>query len=125
MLTNPDHRRLANGQPSKREAGIPLKNMKPSPPQDRAALIVFFALASLIALALLITGCNTTTFKQTAKDGTTVTIANSRWLWTTESYSVKFDTNGASLTANKSSTDSAAIAAVAEGLVKGMTAAKP
>jgi len=61
--------------------------------------------------AFLLTGCNTTTFKATKADGTSVQITNKRFCWSTENYAATLTTNGASLTASKSNVDSAAIAA--------------
>lgn len=81
-------------------------------------------LIALLSLILL-TGCNTTSFKVTKPDGTSVTIANTRFLWTTDSYAASFTTNSASLTANKSATDSETIKAVVQGAVAGMAQAAP
>jgi len=62
-------------------------------------------------LAIALSGCNTTTFKATKADGTSVEIVNKRFFWATDNYSAVLTTNGASLTASKSNVDSAAIAA--------------
>lgn len=70
--------------------------------------------------ALLLTGCNTTVFTAKKSDGTTVSISNHRFLWSSDSYSASLTTNGASLTANKSSSDSATIAAIVQGAVAGV-----
>lgn len=74
----------------------------------------------LIPLVALLAGCNTTTFVQTSKDGSSLSVANHRFLWTSDSFTASFNTNGASLTANKSSADSAAIAAIAQGVAQGL-----
>lgn len=78
----------------------------------------------LIPSALALTGCNTTTFTKTA-DGS-VTIKNQRCLWTTDSYDCQWNTNGASLTVNKSGVDAAALQAIGQlALQAAGTAAKP
>lgn len=76
-----------------------------------------------MSMMVLLTGCNTTVFTMTKPDGTKVSISNGRLLWTSDSYSATLTTNGASLSANKSSTDSTAMAAVAQGVIQGMAAA--
>ncbi len=73
----------------------------------------------LIPIIACLTGCNTTTFKASKSDGTIVEIRNSRVWWSTEAYAVNLTTNGASLTASKSTVDSAAIGAAVTGAVDG------
>ena len=75
---------------------------------------------TLIGLAAICTGCNSINFTQTRPDGSSVTIKATRVLWATESYTVTFNTNGATMTAHKSTGDSAAIEAAAAGIVRGM-----
>lgn len=78
----------------------------------------------LLVLPLVVAGCNTTTFEQKHEDGTYTKITNTRSVWSTDSYTCTLNTNGvASLTANKSSVDSNAIAAVAQGVAQGVMAA--
>lgn len=72
--------------------------------------IKFLAALLLIAAAFALTGCNTTTFTKTA-DGS-VSIVNRRCLWTTDSYDCQWNTNGASLTVNKSGTDKESLGAL-------------
>ena len=77
-------------------------------------------LRSLLALgALLLTGCNTLTFTAVRPDGTQVTIKSTRVVWSTESYRGEVSGFG-SLTATKSTVDTAAIAAAAEGAARGI-----
>lgn len=86
----------------------------------------FKFIAALIAIAAIFAtcGCNTTTFTKTA-DGA-VTIVNQRTLWTTDSYDCQWNTNGASLSVNKSGVDSQAVAAIGQLLIQAAgTAAKP
>jgi len=76
--------------------------------------------------AVLLTGCNTTVFTAVKSDGTKVSVSNHRFLWTSDSYTATLSTNGASLSANKSSADSATISAIVQGAVSGVgQAAKP
>ena len=76
--------------------------------------------AGLALFAGCVTGCNTTTFsKSSAGD---VVIHNTRWFWSTDSYTANWTTNGASLEVNKSGVDAAALGAVVQAAV---TAAKP
>ena len=81
---------------------------------------------ALIGLAALACGCNTTHFSVTNFDEQgrktkTVEITNRRALWATEGYSASYNTNGATLTASKSSVDKDALAAIVSAAV---TAAK-
>lgn len=69
--------------------------------------------------AVILTGCNTTVFTAKKADGTTVSISNHRFLWASDSYTATLNTNGASLSANKSSSDSATISAIVQGAVAG------
>lgn len=73
----------------------------------------------LIGACALLAGCNTTSFTATKPDGTKIAISNNRFLWSSDSYSATLTTNGASLTANKSSADSATIQAIVQGAVAG------
>jgi hypothetical protein len=77
----------------------------------------------LLLPVALFAGCCATNFSATKPDGTKVAVSNYRLIWSTEAYNCNISSNSASLTANKSSTDSAAIAAVAQGVVQGMAAA--
>lgn len=76
-----------------------------------------------ICLMLLACGCCYTKFRVKKADGTEVSIENVRAIWTTDSYSATLSTNGAALSANKSSTDKEAIAAIVQGAVQGAAAA--
>ena len=74
--------------------------------------------------ALILTGCNTTRFSRTDKDGSKIEVVNVRAFWSSESYDCQLSTNGtARLTATKSNVDSAAIQAAAQGAVNGMASA--
>lgn len=73
--------------------------------------------------ALVFCGCNTTSFEATKPDGTHLKIANHRLFWSSDSYTATISTNGASLSANKSTSDSAAIQAIVQGAVAGATQA--
>ncbi len=74
--------------------------------------------AILISLPIiLLTACNTTNFSATRADGTKVQIVNRRFMWATEAYNATLTTNGASLSASKSTVDSAAIGAAVAGAV--------
>ena len=78
------------------------------------------ALPALLALVACC-GCNTITF--TRISGTnTVSVSVSRFLWATESYEASLDGNSAKLKAMKSTADSAALGAVAEGAARGAAA---
>lgn len=87
-----------------------------------------FAFIALLAASLL-SGCNTITFeKQEVANGATntVRVSNRRVFWNTDSYEATLSTNSASLKASKSSVDSVAIGAVAEGVARGLAGgAKP
>ncbi len=76
--------------------------------------ILFFG-CFIVAL----TGCNTTSYVETSKDGSSKSIQNHRFLWASDSFAAQFGPNGASLTANKSSADSATISAIVQGAVAG------
>lgn len=80
-------------------------------------------LTALLMAAVLITGCCATSYTLKQPGGQEITVKNNRFFWATDSYSVNFSTNGASISVNKSSTDSAAIGAVAEGVAKGLASA--
>lgn len=78
----------------------------------------------LIPSALALTGCNITEFNKNA-DGST-SIRSHRFLWSTDSYTCQWNTNGASLTVNKSGVDAAALQAIGQlALQAAGTAAKP
>lgn len=80
---------------------------------------ILLILSLLSTLALFVTACNTTSFEATKPDGTHIRITNQRLLWSSDNYAATLGTNGASLTANKSSTDSATIQAIVQGAVAG------
>jgi hypothetical protein len=80
--------------------------------------------AALILIVMLGAGCNTTTFSETRPDGTQVRVTNCRAFWSSETYAATIGTNGASLTANKSSVESAAIAAAVQGAIQGAALVK-
>ena len=61
----------------------------------------------IIAAALACVGCNTISYQ---RDG--VTVKCSRVFWSTESYSVSFSTNSASLDVNKSGPSVEALTAI-------------
>ena len=75
------------------------------------------------SLPLLFVGCAVTTFDATKADGTKVHVTNTRLFWTTDSYAASIANDKASLTANKSSVDKEALAAVVQGAVQGAAAA--
>ena len=74
-------------------------------------------LTALTGLALIACGCNTTNFTASKPDGTKVSITNSRLFWTTDSYSASLKGDEATLSANKSKTDTEAIGAVVTAAV--------
>ena len=76
----------------------------------------------LLIPLLSITGCCATSFEVTQKDGTKVKWTNYRAVWATDAYTATLTTNGASLTVSKSSVDSAAIQAAANGAAQGVAA---
>jgi len=78
-----------------------------------------------ICAAILLTGCNTTSFHAEKMDGTKITITNQRLLWASEDYSATLTTNGASLSAKKSNVDKDAVGAIVEGAVTGAMKSKP
>lgn len=72
----------------------------------------------LAAIALVITGCNTTVVER--KSDGSIKGANSRWFWSSESYEWQYTSNGVfSAKATKSNPDAESIKAVAEGVAKG------
>lgn len=82
------------------------------------AALMPFAMGGLL---ISCTGCNTTKFIRTDKDGGRIEVVNVRAFWSSESYDCQLSTNGtARLTATKSSVDAAAIQAAAQGAVNGM-----
>ena len=86
-------------------------------------IIMKKTLAALTACALVACGCNTTNFTATKPDGTKVSITNSRLFWTTDSYSATLKGDEATLSANKSKTDTEAITAVVTAAVSSAAAA--
>jgi hypothetical protein len=72
----------------------------------------------LIPILALVAGCNSTSFKATKPDGTTVSISNTRFLFATENYSATLTTNGATLSATKSGVDGEAGAAIVAAAIK-------
>lgn len=82
-----------------------------------------FIACALCVLCGSITGCAVTTFDATKADGTKVHVTNTRVLWTTDSYAASIANDSASLSANKSSVDKEALAAVIQGAVQGAAAA--
>ena len=72
----------------------------------------------LIPVLALAAGCNTTSFKATKPDGTTVQIVNTRILFSTENYSATLTTNGATLSATKSGVDGEASAAIVAAAIR-------
>jgi len=83
----------------------------------------------LVLLAFAATGCNTITFTKTEVTATstnTVTVHSARVFWATESYQAELRPDGGSISATKSTVDSVALGAVAEGVARGMaSSAKP
>ena len=96
-----------------------------STPKDTVGQICFIVILLSLAgiVTVLLTGCNTTLFSETKPDGTKISIKNSRVFWSSESYTCQFSTNGASLSASKSTVDSAAISAATQGAINGMASA--
>jgi len=89
----------------------------------RFPLLAFSLPLLAFSLPLLFAGCAVTTFDATKADGTKVHVTNTRLLWTTDSYAASIANDKASLTANKSSVDKEALAAVVQGAVQGAAAA--
>ena len=79
----------------------------------------------LATVQLLLAGCNTITFDKTAPDGSRTVVTCCRAFWSSEEYEAILGTNSASLKAKKSGVDTAAIAAAAEGAVRGLVATQP
>lgn len=74
-------------------------------------------------IPLLLCGCNTTSFEQTAPDGTVIRVVNNRFAWKTETYAIKLGEN--SITTSGSGADNEVIKSVAEGAVAGALKARP
>jgi len=76
-----------------------------------------------LAAALLLVGCNTTAITKVSPDGEQFTARNSRVFWSSEGVAVDFKRDGANVSASariqKSSTDAAALEAVARGAAQG------
>jgi len=82
---------------------------------------------TIIGLALLCAGCNTTRFSRAQViDGKTniTSLVNYRFLWANEGYTMTISSNTASITCQKTSVDSQAIAAGVQGAVQGAMMAK-
>ena len=79
-------------------------------------------LVSLVVATSMLTGCNTIEFQKTSANGDSLTVRNQRMFWSTDSYEATLGTNSATLKASKSSVDSVAIGAVAEGVARGLAA---
>lgn len=73
-------------------------------------------------LAVVATGCSTSYIESAG-----VKAHNTRWFWSSTDFKASLDTNGVmSVELKSSSSDQASLAAVAEGVAKGMVAgAKP
>ena len=100
--------------------------MKQPTTKDTVGQICFYVILLSLAgiIVTLLSGCNTTRFTRTDKDGGKIEVVNVRAFWSSESYDCQLSTNGtARLTATKSNVDSAAIQAAAQGAVNGMASA--
>jgi hypothetical protein len=86
----------------------------------RQKFSVLFVLAAILALGL--TGCNTTRYSETSKDGNKVEVVNSRVFWSSQQYAITLP-NGAQMSATASRGDSEAIKAAIEGTANALTAA--
>jgi hypothetical protein len=75
----------------------------------------------IILLPLLLCGCNSVVFEK-QDGGAIVRVKATRVFWATESYEAKLTKDGGSLKASKSTVDSVALGAVAEGVAKGLAA---
>lgn len=76
----------------------------------------------LAIIAMSLVGCSSINYTHHNPDGSTDAITSNRFFWASEGITASVSTNGASLVVSKSNTDNAAIAAAAEGIVKGMVA---
>lgn len=71
----------------------------------------------LTIIAATLAGCNTTSLTVTKPDGVIVSVRNTRLLWATDSYTASWNTNGASLSANKSNVDREALGTIVSAAV--------
>jgi hypothetical protein len=107
--------------------------LSPWPPAKAAAAIVpppkgwrpstsIVAAVSFFSAIVLLTGCNTTRYAETTKDGSHIEVVNSRVFWSSQQYAVTLP-NGAQMSATGSKGDSEAIKAAIEGSIGAMNAA--
>lgn len=61
----------------------------------------------IVLILTCCTGCNSTKFTKSANGD--VSISNTRWFWTTDSYACNWTSNSASLDVNKSAPDTQAL----------------
>lgn len=69
----------------------------------------------LIFIPFILSGCAYESYQHGTDRVTSI-----RFLWTTDAYVAKFTTNGASINVTKSSTDTASVQAVAQGVAAGL-----
>ena len=75
-----------------------------------------------VLLVALCAGCNTTKFTKSANGD--VSISNTRWLWTTDSYACNWTSNSASLDVNKSAPDTEALNSAITAVISAAAKAK-
>jgi hypothetical protein len=78
--------------------------------------------ALLVAACLALTGCSTSRVAKTSPDGTKISAFNSRFIWSTEGFSLTYNTNGsATVTIQRSNPDAETMGKIAEGAARGAT----
>jgi hypothetical protein len=86
-----------------------------------------YLIATILSMAL-VTGCNTSSLHQLATNNDTtneVTVVNSRWFWTSDTYTATMESNRWSLSATKSSSSDSTLTNILSTVItSAITAAK-